>query len=66
MANVVLEATTNAVEEGDRVELCAVVSSSDSSNSCPVAFDFSVTISSRGSSAGAVVCGYDYLVICEC
>ena len=63
MANVVLEATTNAVEEGDRVELCAVVSSSDSSNSCPIAFDFSVTISSRSASAGVVVCRCNYLVI---
>ena len=62
----VLKTTTNTVEEGDRVELCAVVSPSDGNNSCPVAFDFTVTISSRGASAGAVVCGYDYLVICEC
>ena len=63
MANVVLRTTTNTVEEGDRVELCAVVSPSDGGNSCPVAFDFSVTISSRSASAGAVVCRCNYLVI---
>ena len=63
----VLQTTTHTVDEGDRVEeLCAVVSQSGGGNGCPVAFDFSVTISSRGASAGAVVCGYDYLVICEC
>ena len=61
-----LKAATRTVEEGGRVMLCAVVSQSGGGNGCPVAFDFSVTISSRGASAGAVVCGYDYLVICEC
>ena len=62
----VLKTTTHTVEEGDRVELCAVVSPSDGNNICPVAFDFAVFISSRGASAGAVVCRYDCSVICEC